>query len=370
MDNYAYQLAVESDDIALRELLLNNPMKGSIEVVCAREPNYFHGAQVEGKFHQTMICKDAQNGCIVGMATRSIKPVYINGKICDVGYLSNLRISEEHRGKKLLSNGWKFLAELHKDMKTSIYLASIIEDNYPALSAILKNKNSSFNVLDLGKFHTTLINILGKRKFIHSNDIQVEKGSLDNLGEIIDCFKKNGSQKQFFPAYIEDDFLPNNNYLRDFSINDLYVAKRKKKILAVAGTWNQINYKQMIVNQYNGKMKFIRPIYNTVAKIFRSAQLPEPSKPINIINVSFIAIDNNNPEIFRILLQNIHNDSADKKFSYLAIGLHSQDPLLKVTEEYPRINYKSKIFAATIDGQQDFLKKIDNRIPYLELAAL
>ncbi|HND51921.1 MAG TPA: hypothetical protein PLV92_05975, partial [Pirellulaceae bacterium] len=66
-----FELADERDDAALRELLRQTPLGGSIQSTLRREPNYFDGAATEGPFHQVLVARDAQRQRLAGMATRS-----------------------------------------------------------------------------------------------------------------------------------------------------------------------------------------------------------------------------------------------------------------------------------------------------------
>jgi len=105
MSRYRFELATPADDGELRAVLAATPMPGSIAVSFHREPSYFGAAVVDGRFRQTLAARDQQTRRIVGVASRSVGPRYVNGQPADVGYLSGLRVLEGHRGLGMLGRG-------------------------------------------------------------------------------------------------------------------------------------------------------------------------------------------------------------------------------------------------------------------------
>ena len=97
MEEIIFELATPEDDAELRSLLRENPFPGKMLVSLEREPDYFVGARVEGPFHQTIVTRDQSRGEIIGMGTRSIRDVYLNGTVQSVGYLGQLRVARRYR---------------------------------------------------------------------------------------------------------------------------------------------------------------------------------------------------------------------------------------------------------------------------------
>src|SRR5512133_735822 len=116
MAGIVFDLARPEDDAALRRLLRENPMPGSISVTMEREPSYFRAAGVEGPFHQVAVGRYEETGEVVGMGTRSIRPVYLNGEVRNVGYLGQLRVFRGAGSRALvgrgLARGFEFMKRL------------------------------------------------------------------------------------------------------------------------------------------------------------------------------------------------------------------------------------------------------------------
>src|SRR5262245_33959234 len=137
MRRYEFTLATADDEAELREVLSSTPMEGRISISFAREPNFFAAAPVDGKAVQIVVGRDAQEGCIVGMGSRTAGPRYVNQQATTVGYLGGLRVLPHYRGQGgLIARGYRFLRQLHEDELVPYYLTTIAADNEIALQTL------------------------------------------------------------------------------------------------------------------------------------------------------------------------------------------------------------------------------------------
>ncbi|MDO8659832.1 MAG: hypothetical protein Q7K54_04520 [Candidatus Parcubacteria bacterium] len=365
MGDFKYKIAEKKHDRALRKLLHDNPIVGSISIAFENEPSYFLSSLVGNEFSETIICEDEENQKVVALLTKSIKNAYINGIENKVGYLNNLRVDKKYRGRKVVSNAWNLFHEVHQRGGVPYYLTSIIKDNHNAKRALLSKKTGKPQFIKIGDYTTFVINLYKKKRELVGG-LEVARASADDLDEIIDCLNRNGRKKQFYPCYKKEDFI-NSQKLRDFRIQDFFIAKKKNRIVGVVGAWNQIGFKQVVVKEYRNGMKIFKPFYNFCAKIFSFSPLPEINHSFNCLYLSFIAVDDNDKDIFRAIIRRIYNRFLGKQYSYLTLGLANNDFLSDVAREFFSIKYESEIYLVTYKEREDELK---NLIPYIELATL
>jgi hypothetical protein len=370
MSRFSFKIAQESDDCAIRKVFQDTPMDGKVGVTFKREPSYFDAAKIGNEFHQTIIATDGMTNDIVGLGSRSIKPGYINGEVTNIGYLSSLRIKDDYCNNILLARGYEYLNKLHRDKKASIYITSIIEDNNYAIDLLTSQRAGLPRYLDMGLYCTTAIG-LSRKKHNISGNIKVIRGSHKNIDAIVECLNRNGKDKQFYPYYTNELFLSNNGILRDFRIDNFYIALKNNNVVGTIAKWDQGNFKQTIIAGYKGFLRFIKPFYNLGATVIGLPKLPRPNTQLKFLYTGFIAVDTNEVEIFRALLRAMYNDAVDSNYDYLLVGLHENDPLLRpIREDYHFIRYNSRVFVVCWDDGLDFYNKLDDRIPYLELATL
>ncbi len=143
MGRYRFELAGPKDDAELRAVLAETPMPGAISVAFRREPSYFAAAVVDGRFRQVIAARDEQTERIVGFGSRSVGMRYVNGRPTAVGYLSGLRILEEHRCAGVLARGYAFVRKLHEDGRTPLYVTTIATENRAALAVLTGGRGSA-----------------------------------------------------------------------------------------------------------------------------------------------------------------------------------------------------------------------------------
>jgi hypothetical protein len=126
--------AVETDDAALRRLLREASMPGSIQISLEREPSYFDAANSEGGRYYTFCARDSVTGEVFAMGCRTVRELYVNGQPHLVGYLSQLRIAPRYRhlGRSLLRQGFALLNNARAKDETFFDITTIVASNQNA----------------------------------------------------------------------------------------------------------------------------------------------------------------------------------------------------------------------------------------------
>lgn len=370
MRRFVFQLADYSHDKEIRDILRTNySMDGNIKLCFTTEPSYFDAINVMGRENYVIVCRDTYNNVITGFGTCSLRQVYINGKVVEIGYLSHLRLKKEYRRATLLSRGYKFFKDLFSNIRIPLYLTTIFEDNYYAHKILTSQRGDLPYYKEVGRYCTVCVALSRKMKKI-SYGLRIERGSRECLGAIVKFMNEVGKDKQFYPFYKEEDFRSHNGMLRDFKVTDFYLALKNNQIVGILAKWDQSSFRQTEVAGYSFRFKFLRPFWNWGGKIFGYPPLPSPRSLIKYFYISFVAVSSNNPEIFRVLLRQVYNDYLGKGYMYFLLGFSVNDPLLKVAEEYHPIKCYSRIFVVSWGGIDTFYEKLESRVPYLEVATL
>src|SRR5687768_209913 len=87
-----FTLATPEHDAAIRCLLRENPLPGPVSVTLEREPSYFAGSDLAGAHDQTILASEKNRLVCVGRC--STRARFINGRMCRVGYLGELRLDK------------------------------------------------------------------------------------------------------------------------------------------------------------------------------------------------------------------------------------------------------------------------------------
>ena len=118
-------LATPADDVQIRGLLRREPVPGRIAISYEREPDFSIGCEATGENATVLVARDVESGQTVGVACRSEREVFVNGVPVRLGYLGQLRVDSQYRGRWLVSRGYAMLRDLHEREPVPGYLAAV-----------------------------------------------------------------------------------------------------------------------------------------------------------------------------------------------------------------------------------------------------
>ncbi|UCC61863.1 MAG: hypothetical protein JSV36_13845, partial [Anaerolineae bacterium] len=328
MSNITFELATPADDPALRRMLRENPLPGAISVSFEREPSYFHGAKVQGPFHQTCIARERSSGEIVGMGSRSIRDVYLNGAPQAVGYLSQLRVKPEYRARRrMLTQAFEFLHHLHQDGRTPFYFSSIIQDNLPARRLLSAGLPGLPSFVEYARMHTLAVHCpKSRRRLPLPSGLRLARGSPLYLDEIAVCLQRNGARHQLAPCWTRETLF-HPDHTPDLAPEDFFLALEQDRVVGCLAAWDQNRFKQTVVRGYSGPLGRWRGLVNVGARLAGWPVLPPPNTPFRHAYASHLAVDDDDPHVFAALLRALHSHLAAQGYSYYMIGLSEANPL-------------------------------------------
>jgi hypothetical protein len=369
MGRLTYALACSQDDAELRRLLADTPMDGRIRLAFEREPSYFHAVRVQGGFAQVVVARDAETGALVGTGSRVVRPGFVNGEVRPVGYLGDLRLRPPYRRRWAVARGYRLFRDLHADGRADLYYTVIAAENRVALATIAAGRAGLPPYRDLGLVHAPAIN-LGRRLPPVPVDAAIVRGEPGLLPEIVGCLTRNGQRKQFAPCYAVEDFRAADGRLRDFRVDDFYVAVRGSRVVGTLARWDQRAFKQTRVAGYAGPLRLLRPLVNLGAPVLGLPRFPPPGGRLDAFYVTFVAVDDDDPRVFAALLQRCCNDAVGQGYAYGLVGLHARDPLAAALADYRRTPFQARLFCVHFEDGAESFRRLDGRVPHVEVALL
>ena len=368
MSRFGFEPAKRDDDAEFRKRMAEDWMPGHISVSFRREPDYFAGCNVQAEDMQVFKCVDNKEGIIIGIGCRGISKVYINGSLKKTGYLSDLRCHPDYRGGTLLSRAYGYLQEMHKIEPVDLYYTMILDGNDTALSILTSARTGLPRYRDIGRFLTPAIHLDFPRPEIIFPGVEVVRAKPENMPELFQFINHCYSKKQFSPYYENKDI--GTARLTGLKAEDFYMVIRGNKIIACAAAWDQTDVRQTHVEKYNTLLAVTRPFYNFIANFTPLKPLPAPGEKVPYFYLSFVAIENNDIDIFRLLLRHVYRDRRTGPWNYFIIGLHERDPLSVVLDEYRKIDAAGNLFVVHYPEDEDKFNMLDDRVPYVEVASL
>lgn len=347
MTRYRFELASPDDDAALRQLMAQTPMKGGVSLSFLREPHYFAANCVLGPDHQTIVCRDRVMNDIVGVATRSVRDLFLDTQAARVGYLSGLRIAGHARNRGLLARGYRFLKELHDadPDPPACYLTTIAEKNTLAMKLLTSGRAGLPDYHPLNTLHTLVLPIRKRTPTArNATRLNCAIGPPEDLREVLQFLITTGANKTFFPRYQLADFKEPESTFRGLSTSSILVARRGDSIIGTAGIWSQRDFRQTVVSGYGPAVQLLRPLLNVWCWATGGIQLPRVGSVLEAAFVCFPVVADNDPAVFRLLLQQLMQ-IAPSDTQLLLIGLCANDPLLATARVLGRSEYRTKLYA-------------------------
>ena len=366
MTKFSINIAKKSDDDNLRTVLRKTVMPGEMSLSFETEPSFFKAISIIGENQIVLVIRDIEKNIIVGFAIRSIKRVFINEKITNVGYLSAVRILREYRGSRLLYLGIRKLNNILEKSSEKINFTTIIKDNFYAQKVISTSRAGMPNYTNIGINKTFAIKPSKKNRYRGLNKINIKQGINGfNIDEIISFINENGKKKDFFPVFTKKNI--ENSTILNFNLSNMYIAYLGNEILGVVGCWDQTKFKQTVVRGLSLKNKLLRYVNNYfLSHIIDSPTIPNIDKYIKAFYLNYIVIKDNNNDVFSQMLDTISNDYVSKNYNYFLVGLDRNDPLCNSIKNFRSFNYDAIVYLVNTSCKY-FSKE---RVKYLEISTL
>jgi hypothetical protein len=365
-----FSLATPQDNAELQLFSRHAEMPGAIRFCFDRTPNYLDALRVEGRHTQVLVCREGPAGRIVATGHRSIKPVFVNGNVAPVGYLSGLRVEPTARNGRLLAHGYTFLRNLHKEQPAQVCLTTIMEDNQQAKEVLLSGRLGLPGYHDFGRFCCMAASLQTKSDYLPNSELIVRPATLADASAVVEFLNREGRSKQFFPQYRPEDFGVPGRLLSHLEWNDVFLAFRRNELLGVVAAWDQRVLRRWRVSGYNPWLRLLRFPLNLAAKLRGKPLLPKPGVAPHYFILSLICIRENDGTVFRTLLETVLREKRPRYAFFLA-GLHERDPLLPDLLARPHFPLPSRLYVVAWEENAEAVQKLDRgRVPYLELGGL
>jgi hypothetical protein len=361
--------AAREDDPELRRLLRDNPMEGEIRVSLEREPDAFLAAAVEGEPHRTIVARDPATGGIVGMGSRSVWNAFINGRPCRLGYLSQLRVDRAHRRRKrLLTAGYDLIRSFRSADEMPFDLTSIVADNEVARRLLGAGLPGLPTYREIEDWMTMIVPTASRPRRV--TRVRIERGTPDRMAAVAACLERNRRRYQLAPRFSAAELMSPERS-RGLSPEDFFLAMADGEVVGSLALWDQSAFKQVVVRGYASRLSRWRPWVNLLAPWLGTPRLPDPGQPLPHAYLSHLAVDGDDPEIFRALVEAAHAEARARRYVYVVIGLAARHPWRAWIESRfnPR-TYASVLYAVHWEDGAQAVADLDERMPHVEVALL
>jgi hypothetical protein len=366
-----FEVATQQDDPGLRALLRNNPIPGAISLSMEREPDFFLAASIEGPMHQTLVGRDLEANRVAGLASRSARDAFIDGKVERLGYFSQVRIDPAYRGKTVFAAGWARMRELHEAEPVDCYVTTIVADNAIARRILEKDRPFKPNYRPRGELHTLALVPRRRRlrRFLPGG-AAIQRARPDMLPDIADCLQRNYRRYQLAPVWTAD-MLADPALCRGLQPTDFLVAMHGGRIVGTLATWDQQSFKQNVVRGYARPFRLARPVVNALSHVAAIPRLPAVGQAIPHVYLTHASSDGDDARVMVRLVEQALCELRPRGLAYAMLGLCSANPMLgPVKRSFRHIDYRSIIHVVYWPDGEARAEKLTAGMPHLEVGVL
>ncbi len=361
-----FRLATPNDDDSIKQLLSEIPLEGMLRIRYSREPSFFNSVHIQGTPNLTVV--GTLNQKVMAVASLNAQKVYLDGKLKTAGYISNLRFHPDVRNGISLIKGIRFFEKQAAHLNLDFHYATLIEGNDKLKNILAGNRPRMPFVMDYGRINTFAIPLPKRKKRIKPvKNLQIIKSNEQMMSAVMEFIKAEGDSQDLFPFINENSYDPT-----PYKPEDFYLVYQNNQMVAVCSAIDLHVYKQYTIEGYSQFFTVLKPLLNLWLNLRNRHRIPSKSGAIKRLNLGFILVKNNNPQLFNSLLNHICSEYSGGNYHFVTMAFHETNPLNKSFVNRSKIKYTSRLFLVNLKFDKFDLKgfRIGKNIPFIDLSRL
>jgi hypothetical protein len=369
-------LAGAEDDDALRRLLRDAPMEGWVRLAFPREPSYFAAQKLEGVGGATIVVRRRRDGAVVGMGSRSVKEVHLDGRPARVGYLGQLRFAPGWRaGRRTLEEGYALARSLRSEDELPFDLTAVVDDNLPARRLLERGLPGLPRYTPLTELVTLVVDTrsgvgTGERRARPGGGVGVHveyAGDGSGLDAMAERLHRRRDTLRLAPRWRRGRLAELMS--GRFGPWRPLIARDGDVVVGCAAVWDQRPFRQCVVRGYAPGLAPVRPALSVVRRLLGRPGLPAPGAALRLGYLSHLAADD--PGTMGALVAAARAHAVELGLDHLALGLPAGRPELDVLQGlFGGHAYRSVIYAVHDAGLDPEFLAFDGGNLHVEVATL
>lgn len=347
-----YRLATNDDNQQLIELTSASGMAGEIGLRIDRKPDFFKLLEMRGESKVFVALDDDK---IVGSICVSQEEVYVGGQIYPIQYIGDFKIAEPYRNKFI---GFRLCKELEKHVLAIgadlAFLNYAKGNNKPVRFFSNRQNIRDFESIGVFKIHQ----FIGKKKKTRHPKYEVKACSVtsDLLVFLNSHFSKYELGNVISPKKLEG--------------TTSFVVHEDNKIIAALCLVDTMQVKQNVVTALSWKMNYLLKILNYLNSFLGLSKMPVLNEPVSMIYVKYLAVENNEKQLVRLLINHARYIAFGKSYSFVSVGVHEKDPLNICFSGLFKMTFNSVGMISSLKNNNDLIDTIKMGIPFADYSVV
>lgn len=341
-----YRLATEKDNAQLIKLTASAGMGGEIALRIDRNPNFFNLLKLRG---ETRVYVAEEDKKIIGSLCVSMQDVYINKVLTPVNYIGDFKVDPEHRNRGIGMNLTNTVASYLISIDADLVFLNVSKGNNKPFS-FFKDRTVGTDFESIGCFN--IYQFVGKKKKSKHADYTIE---LSEASEETIFFLNNAYKNYELGSQITKEKLADTQ---------LFTIKQNGSIIAAMCIIDTMHLKQNIVTRVSWKMNVLLKLTNMFSPMMGISKMPVLEQPVKMVYIKYLAIQKDEEQVIKLLLNHAKNIVYDKSYSFVSFGIHERDPLNAYFKRMRKFTFHSVGMLSSLHESVDKVKAIKEGVPF------
>ena len=339
-----------ADNAQLIELAAACPMKAAVSICVHREPDFFALNRLESDRWSVAVA-EADGGLVIGCSAMAARRVWLDGRIVETTYVSDLKVHPDHRGKgaadALTLYAWDWCSRIAADVPA---LITVLGGN-TSMERRIRACRAMPPLTRSGTIRVHTVSLLGRRRVSSDTGTTVSPATPEDLEEMADLWRRVMSGRQFAPAHSPAELAEWIAAAPGLEMEDYWLARdRDGRIAGYLALWDQRPLKQLHVVGLTLRGAIFRTLFNAAAHALAAPRIPPPGDHIPCLAALHVCVPADRPEVLHRLLATAHSEFRGR-YSFFTVGLDVRDPLTAALRGFWRLPADVYAFVTSPDGR-------------------
>lgn len=343
-------LATPEDDAALREILRQTPLRGSVSVTLEREPSFFRGV-VDSSHHEVVSIRNGDES-IIAMGSRCERSAWLDGTMQTVAYLSDLRVAPAYRNSsgRILVEGFRFMRQLNACRPVASTYTAIFEDNTGARQVLIGGRAGLPQYIDHGRLHCPALLVRRHAKPPKPSRLQFRPATTEDWPAITSLLNARYPHRNFAPVHTAKDFIEGVRW-PGLSAEAFILAYDDDHLTGCVALWDLRLFRQIRVTAYHGWLQRLHGPLSAAMRHLGWSSLARTDELLPAAFISFLAVTDNNVCLANQLINYARYFASLRSIGFLFTCMHERDPLLPSLKGWLAIPSYGRLYEVAFDGK-------------------
>jgi GNAT superfamily N-acetyltransferase len=322
------------DNAALLELTRVCPMEGDIALRIDRSPDFFALSRCRGA-GWTIVAE--ADGRIVGCASVSRRPAYVGGRPTVMGHVGDIKVRPGHRRAGVARRLLDEIARVEQSSDAAFYAATTAAGN-AAVDGLVLDFGTDRTVSRIATFVSRQLLPLARARVDRS--FAIAHGSSADEEELAALLDQAHGRYTFGPVFRDGAFRELLARSPGMQLSDYLVARRRGRIVAALGVWDQHAFKQTELVGLPRLLRWLTTAARIGGRPLGLPALPSEGEPLRFRYVRHPAHLAGEAEALAALVRHALGSARERREHFLLFTCAEGDPIERSTAGLPRTTYR------------------------------